>query len=214
MWSEVADMVRGNCPCPPSLWKRFSKACWGFPRSSVWTSGATPLFVASACAWIWSGTSRAVQTAHCGHVGVDRPSIRHGKLGSRTGGHREWRPLAWQERRILGRRSCRTASRRRSRVLDRSSLRSFNLERSLREQTVVERYPWWDGLQAVQNGKVAFADGNLFFYRSGMTVSQTAEIIAEILHGVSFGEKTEGVHWHRSEANVARDLIRMGASRT
>jgi hypothetical protein len=58
------------------------------------------------------------------------------------------------------------------------------------------------------------ADGNLFFNRSGMTISQTAEIIAEILHGVSFGEKTEGVHWCRSEASVARDLIRMGASRT
>ena len=90
----------------------------------------------------------------------------------------------------------------------------FNLERSLREQSVLERYPWWQELRAVQNGNVAFADGNLFFNRSGMTVSQTAEIIAEILHGVSFGEKTEGIHWLRSEANVARGLIRMGASRT
>jgi iron complex transport system substrate-binding protein len=90
----------------------------------------------------------------------------------------------------------------------------FNLERSLREQSVLERYPWWQELRAVQNGNVAFADGNLFFNRSGMTVSQTAEIIAEILHGVSFGEKTEGVHWCRSEASVVRDLIRMGASRT
>src|SRR5260370_42687876 len=90
----------------------------------------------------------------------------------------------------------------------------FNLERSLREQSVLERYPWWQELRAVQNGNVAFADGNLFFNRCGMTVSQTAEIIAEILHGVSFGEKTEGIHWVRSEANVARGLIRMGASRT
>jgi len=90
----------------------------------------------------------------------------------------------------------------------------FNLERSLREQSVLERYPWWQELRAVHNGNVAFADGNLFFNRSGMTVSQTAEIIAEILHGVSFGEKTEGIHWVRSEANVARGLIRMGASRT
>ena len=90
----------------------------------------------------------------------------------------------------------------------------FNLERSLREQSVLERYPWWQELRAVQNGNVAFADGNLFFNRSGMTVSQTAEIIAEILHGVSFGEKTEGIHWVRSEAKVARGLIRMCASRT
>jgi hypothetical protein len=42
---------------------------------------------------------------------------------------------------------------------------------------------------------VAFADGNLFFNRSGMTISRTAEILAEMLHGVTFGERTEGVHW-------------------
>jgi iron complex transport system substrate-binding protein len=89
----------------------------------------------------------------------------------------------------------------------------FSLERSLREQSVLERYPWWQELRAVQNGTVAFADGNLFFNRSGMTVSQTAEIIAEILHGVSFGERTEGVHWRRSECR-ARGLNRMGARRT
>jgi hypothetical protein len=29
--------------------------------------------------------------------------------------------------------------------------------------------------------------GNLFFNRSGTTVSETTEIIAEILHGVPFG---------------------------
>jgi iron complex transport system substrate-binding protein len=71
----------------------------------------------------------------------------------------------------------------------------FNLERSLREQTVLERYPWWRELRAVQNGNVAFADGNLFFNRSGMTISQTAEIIAEILHGRPFGEETKGMYW-------------------
>jgi iron complex transport system substrate-binding protein len=90
----------------------------------------------------------------------------------------------------------------------------FNLERSLRERSVLERHPWWQELRAVQNGNVAFADGNLFFNRSGMTVSQTAEIIAEILHGVSFAEKTEEVHWRRSAANVAGSLIRMDASRS
>lgn len=83
----------------------------------------------------------------------------------------------------------------------------FNLERSLREQTVLERYPWWLGLQAVRNGNVAFADGNLFFNRSGMTVSETAEIIAEILHGVPFGARTEGVHWNRLKAPAERDSL-------
>jgi iron complex transport system substrate-binding protein len=90
----------------------------------------------------------------------------------------------------------------------------FGLDRSLREQSVLGQYPRWQELRAVQNGNVAFADGNLFFNRSGMTVSQTAEIIAEILHGVSFGDQTEGIHWRWSEANVAQGSIRMGASRS
>jgi iron complex transport system substrate-binding protein len=90
----------------------------------------------------------------------------------------------------------------------------FNLDRSLREQTVLERYPWWRELQAVQNGNVAFADGNLFFNRSGMTVSRTAEIIAELLHGAPFGEGTTGRHWRRIETPFARDLGRTAASRT
>jgi iron complex transport system substrate-binding protein len=79
----------------------------------------------------------------------------------------------------------------------------FNLQRSLQELNVLERYPWWRDLQAVRKGNVAFADGNLFFNRSGMTVCQTAEIIAEILHGISFGGVTEGVSWLRMTASLA-----------
>jgi iron complex transport system substrate-binding protein len=71
----------------------------------------------------------------------------------------------------------------------------FNLERALRERPVLEAHPWWRSLSAVRAGRVAFADGNLFFNRSGMTISRTAEILAEMLHGVTFGERTEGVHW-------------------
>lgn len=74
----------------------------------------------------------------------------------------------------------------------------FNLERSLQEQAVLERHPWWQELQAVRKGNLVFADGNLFFNRSGMTISQTAEIIAEILHGISFGG-TSNTHWRRLE---------------
>lgn len=74
----------------------------------------------------------------------------------------------------------------------------FNLDRSLQEQAVLERHPWWQKLQAVRKGNLVFADGNLFFNRSGMTISQTAEIIAEILHGISFGG-TSNAHWRRLE---------------
>jgi iron complex transport system substrate-binding protein len=89
----------------------------------------------------------------------------------------------------------------------------FNLDRSLREESVLQRHPWWWELQAVRKGNVAFADGNLFFNRSGMTISQTAEIIAEILHGVPFGEGTEGIHWRRIELPSARDSRRATVGR-
>jgi iron complex transport system substrate-binding protein len=71
----------------------------------------------------------------------------------------------------------------------------FNLERACAEQAVLEAQPWWKALRAVRAGKVAFADGNLFFNRSGMTISRTAEIVGEILHGVTFGTPAEGAHW-------------------
>ena len=76
----------------------------------------------------------------------------------------------------------------------------FNLERARRDQPILERHPWWKDLQAVRKGQVVFGDGNLFFNRSGMTISQTAEIIAEIVHGVTFGAPTEGTHWRRLES--------------
>jgi len=89
----------------------------------------------------------------------------------------------------------------------------FSLERSLQEQAVLERYPWWCDLQAVRKGNVMFADGNLLFNRSGMTVSRTAEVIAEILHGVAFGEPSEGVHWRRIEAPAKAASPRVSLSR-
>jgi iron complex transport system substrate-binding protein len=80
----------------------------------------------------------------------------------------------------------------------------FSLERAEREQAVLERHPWWRSLQAVRKGHVAFADGNLFFNRSGMTISQTAEIIGEIMHGVCSGAPTEGIHWRGMESSARR----------
>ncbi|MEG9435120.1 ABC transporter substrate-binding protein [Edaphobacter sp. HDX4] len=85
----------------------------------------------------------------------------------------------------------------------------FNLERSLAEQSRLEQYPWGSQLQAVRSGSDAFADGNLFFNRGGMTIAQSAEIVAEVLHGVSFHEIL-GIHWRPMETAVevsARKLI-------
>ncbi|MBV8844217.1 MAG: ABC transporter substrate-binding protein [Bryobacterales bacterium] len=60
----------------------------------------------------------------------------------------------------------------------------FDRERSQAEEAVLEKLPWWSELRAVKNGRVVFEDGNLYFNRSGMTITRTAEIIAAILHSV------------------------------
>jgi len=83
----------------------------------------------------------------------------------------------------------------------------FNLERSWREKDVLEQYPWWLQLQAVRLGNVAFADGNLFFNRSGMTIAQTAEIIAEILHGLPVSAGTDPMPWRWIESGARDSLV-------
>jgi iron complex transport system substrate-binding protein len=65
----------------------------------------------------------------------------------------------------------------------------FDLNRTLREVPALEALPGWFELRAVQHGKVALADGNRYFNRSGTTIVQTVEILAEILHGYPNG------HW-------------------
>ena len=71
----------------------------------------------------------------------------------------------------------------------------YTLERALAERGVLEALPGWSSLRAVKSGKVAYADGNLYFNRSGMTVVRTAEILAEILHGEVFGERSQDRDW-------------------
>ena len=71
----------------------------------------------------------------------------------------------------------------------------YTLERALEERPILLALPGWSSLKAVKAGKVAYADGNLYFNRSGMTVARTAEILGEMLHGEVFGERSEGVAW-------------------
>jgi iron complex transport system substrate-binding protein len=57
----------------------------------------------------------------------------------------------------------------------------FDLERTVREAPTLEALPGWFDLRAVGQGKVALADGNKYFNRSGTTIVETVEILAEIL---------------------------------
>lgn len=82
----------------------------------------------------------------------------------------------------------------------------FNLDRTLRELPLLESLPGWTELRAVRNGQVALADGNLYFNRSGTTIVETVEIIAEILHEHQATETRVGawvryIHCNRSASN-------------
>lgn len=66
----------------------------------------------------------------------------------------------------------------------------FNLERAQREVSAMSRNPGWSELRAVRENKVICADGNLYFNRSGTTVIETAEILADILHGTRLHSAT------------------------
>jgi iron complex transport system substrate-binding protein len=71
----------------------------------------------------------------------------------------------------------------------------FDLERSRQEASVLERLPNWCQLAAVRNGRVVFADGNKYFNRSGTTIVETVEILAEILHGGALPPRWRGEAW-------------------
>ncbi len=75
----------------------------------------------------------------------------------------------------------------------------FGLARALRERPTLERNPGWLDLRAVQSQNIIFADGNLYFNRSGITVADTAEILADVLHRTRLHDGDATVIWRRYE---------------
>jgi len=71
----------------------------------------------------------------------------------------------------------------------------FDLQRTVREREVLERLPGWFDLAAVRHRRVAFADGNRYFNRSGTTVVETVEILGEILHAPRIRPRWRGEAW-------------------
>lgn len=69
----------------------------------------------------------------------------------------------------------------------------FNLERTICEVPFLETLPGWFDLRAVRDKKVALADGNKYFNRSGTTIADTVEVLAEILH--DRGAEHRGKAW-------------------
>jgi iron complex transport system substrate-binding protein len=71
----------------------------------------------------------------------------------------------------------------------------FDLDRTLCEVAVLEALPGWAALRAVRTGRLAFADGNRYFNRSGTTIVETTEILAEILHPSDVRSRWRDVAW-------------------
>jgi iron complex transport system substrate-binding protein len=69
----------------------------------------------------------------------------------------------------------------------------FDLERTQREASLLESLPGWHDLRAVRQDRVVLADGNKYFNRSGTTIVETVEILAEVLHGYPAGRR--GTAW-------------------
>ena len=66
----------------------------------------------------------------------------------------------------------------------------FGIERTAKDMRVLENEQAWLGLRAVQEGRVAIADGNLFFNRPSLSVVKTVDIIKDVLENV----RKDGVH--------------------
>lgn len=71
----------------------------------------------------------------------------------------------------------------------------YDIGRTLHELPLLEALPGWRQLKSVSAGKVALADGNLYFNRSGTTIVETVEIIAEILHGYRRADRRHVNAW-------------------
>jgi iron complex transport system substrate-binding protein len=68
----------------------------------------------------------------------------------------------------------------------------FGLERTKSELDVLRGYPGFQELRAVRERRAFIADGNSLFNRSGPTVVDTAELLAELLHPDVFPPRERG----------------------
>ena len=73
----------------------------------------------------------------------------------------------------------------------------FTIERTLSEIDVLLQLPGWGELEAVKNNKVYIADGDRYFNRSGPSVVDTIEMLAEIIQPKQFVFGFEGKAWLR-----------------
>ncbi len=73
----------------------------------------------------------------------------------------------------------------------------FSIQRTLQEINLLLDLPGWQQLKAVQNNQIYVADGNQYFNRSGPRITDSIEILAEIIHSKQFIFGYEGSGWIR-----------------
>jgi len=73
----------------------------------------------------------------------------------------------------------------------------FGLTRAQEEMHLFAERPGWRDLRAVRAGRVYVADGNLYFNRSGPSLFETPEILAEMIHPADFEPRHEGTAWRQ-----------------
>jgi iron complex transport system substrate-binding protein len=73
----------------------------------------------------------------------------------------------------------------------------FSVERTLKEIDLLLELPGWRQLKAVQENRIYIADGNQYFNRSGPRITDSIEIMAEIINPKQFVFGYEGAGWLR-----------------
>lgn len=74
----------------------------------------------------------------------------------------------------------------------------FSLSRAQGDLPILAARPGYSELTAVRNGRVYVADGNRYFNRSGPSLFETPEILAEMLHPDVFPPAHERTVWKRA----------------
>ena len=73
----------------------------------------------------------------------------------------------------------------------------FSIPRTLQEINLLLDLPGWKDLKAVKNNRIYIADGNHYFNRSGPRLTESIEILAEIINPKQFIFGYEGEGWIR-----------------
>jgi iron complex transport system substrate-binding protein len=71
----------------------------------------------------------------------------------------------------------------------------FDLIQTRQAVAELANKPGWQGLQAVQQGRVYLTDGNQYFNRPGPRLVDSLEILTEILHPQSCHFGYQGTGW-------------------